>query len=116
MRALRGRPSRWRGIIPWPHRANPTTSRGGAKAVAASVSPTVSDPGDEFALGRRAAPCRSRRTKIDARSHSRCGATFTTAKIGDCPVPRPLGIQFKPATQPRRNNISRVSDDRDLEI
>ena len=88
----------------------------GAKQVAPSVSPMGSDPGDTFALGRRAASCRPCRAKIDARSHSCCGATVTLAKMGDRLVPRPPGIQFKPATQPRRNNISRASDDRDLEI
>jgi hypothetical protein len=39
----------------------------GAKQVAPSASPMGSDPGDAFALGRRAALCRPSRAKIDAR-------------------------------------------------
>jgi hypothetical protein len=126
MPVLRGRPSRWRGI----HHL--VTSRKpddlpqfdeaviemfcAAKQVAPSVSPMASDPGGAFALGHRAASWRLCRAKSMRGRILAAEPPSPWPRFGTIWYPHPLGIQFKPATQPRRNNISRASDDRDLEI
>ena len=123
MPALRGRPSRWRGIHQLGHVAQTRRPSAvqrsrdrdvcGAKQVAPSVSPMGSDPGDAFALGRGAASCRPCRAKIDARSHP--GQDWGTVWSPDRrisnsnPHPAPAKQYFAGERRPRSESAPALS-------